>query len=143
MAKCTVQMPDEFIDKMNRLGNRTDEIMEHVLEAGGEVVEAKVKSNLASAIGRNTKYPSRSTGKLLLAVGTSPIRVNKNGDYDVKIGFANSRGGSASNAMIAAILEYGKHGQPPKPFMKPAKSSSKAVAITAMTQKLDQELSEL
>ena len=42
-----------------------------------------------------------------------------------------------SNAKIANVLEYGKHGQPAKPFLKPAKSASKAECIHVMEQTLE------
>ena len=51
MAKGTMKMPEEFLLKISRLGEKTDEILPRVLEAGGEVVEAKVKSNLQAVIG--------------------------------------------------------------------------------------------
>lgn len=64
MAKAEVQMPDEFLKKLSSLGKKTDEIAERVLEAGGEVVLAKVKSSLSSVVGKDTKVASRSTGEL-------------------------------------------------------------------------------
>jgi len=42
--------------------------------------------------------------------------------------------------MIAGVLEYGKSGQPPKPFLKPAKSASKKSCIEAMKAKLESEV---
>ncbi len=48
--------------KVSRLADKTDEILPKVLEAGAEVVESRVRSNLASVIGTGTKEPSRSTG---------------------------------------------------------------------------------
>ena len=143
MAKCTAQMPDDFIEKVAKLGSQTDEILGRVLAVGGEVVEDKVRSNLSAVIGKETKEDSRSTGQLLAALGTSPARVNRDGDMDVKIGFSDNRSDGRSNAMIAGVLEYGKHGQPPKPFMKPAKSASKTAAVSAMVEKLNQEVKKL
>jgi hypothetical protein len=48
-----------------------------------------------------------------------------------------------TNAMIANVIEHGKHGQPPKPFLKPARTSSRKPAIEAMKQKLDEEIGKL
>lgn len=140
MAKLSIKMPDDFLQKVSRLAARTDEIMPRVLEAGAEVVEAKARSNLASVIGKGTQLPSRSTGQLLSALGTSPAKLDRNGNHNVKIGFAEPRSDGDSNAKIANILEYGKVGQPPKPFMKPAVSSSKSACVEAMKAKLEQEV---
>ena len=140
MAKATWKMPEDFLMKVSQLADKTDEILPKVLEAGAEVVEAKVRSNLEAVIGSGTKGPSRSTGQLLSALGTSPALLDRNGDFNVKVGFAEPRSDGDSNAKIATILEYGRSGQPAKPFLKPAKSASKNAAIEAMKAKLEQEV---
>ena len=143
MAKAEVQMPDEFLKKLSSLGKKTDEIAERVLEAGGEVVLANVKSNLAAVVGKKTKVGSRSTGELERSLGLTGARVDKNGNHNVKIGFAEPRSDGESNAKIANILEYGRHGQPAKPFLKPAKTASKSACEAAMIQKLEEEISKV
>ena len=125
MAKVDIQMPDELLKKLSNLGAQTDAISERVLEAGGEVVLAKVRSNLSSVIGKDTKIDSRSTGELEKSLGLSKARVDRDGNHNIKIGFAEPRSDGGSNARIANILEYGRHGQPAKPFLKPAKTSTK------------------
>jgi len=143
VAKATMKMPEEFLMKISRLGEKTDEILPRVLEAGGEVVEAKVKSNLQSVIGKGTQEDSRSTGELLSALGVSSAKQDRKGNFNVKVGFAEPRSDGKSNAMIAGVLEYGKSGQPPKPFLKPAKSASKKDCIEAMKEKLESEVNSL
>lgn len=136
-------MPDDFLKRLSSLGDRTDEIAEKVLEAGGEVVLAKVKSNLSAVIGSGTAFDSRSTGELERSLGLSPVKVDKNGNHDIKIGFAEPRSDGDSNAKIANILEYGKHGQRAKPFLKPAKSSSKSAAQDAMIKTFENEVGKI
>ena len=63
MAKVQMKMPEDFLMKVSRLADKTDEILPKVLEAGAEVVEDKVRSNLQAVIGSGTKYESRSTGE--------------------------------------------------------------------------------
>lgn len=143
MAKATMQMPEEFLLKISRLGEKTDEIIPEVLKAGAEIVEKKVRSNLQSVIGSGNKKPSKSTGQLLSAFGTSKALQDKDGDFNVKIGFADNRTDGESNAKIAAILEYGKHNQPPKPFLKPAKTAAKSACENAMKSQLEEEIKKL
>ena len=143
MAKSSFKMPDDFLLKVSKLSEKTDEIIPKVLEAGGEVVKAKVKSNLQAVIGNNTKLPSRSSGELVKALGVSPAVINRDGNYDVKVGFDEPRSDGESNAKIANIIEYGKSGQPAKPFLKPAKAASRKACIEAMKNKLDEEISKL
>ena len=143
MAKAQMMMPEDFLERLSKLGDRTDEISEKVLKAGGEVVLAKVKSSLASVVGSGTKYDSRSTGELESSLGLSSVRMDKDGNHNVKIGFAEPRRGGDSNAKIANILEYGKHGQPAKPFLKPAKSASKSECEAAMKTKFEEEVGRI
>lgn len=143
MAKVDIKMPDEFLERMSRLGSNFDAVAETVLEAGGEVVLQKVQSNLSSVVGAGTKYESRSTGELESALGLTPAKTDKNGNHNVKVGFSEPRSDGGSNAKLANIIEYGKHGQPPKPFLKPAKLASKAACKAAMQQKFEEEVRKL
>lgn len=143
MARSSFKMPDDFLLKVSKLGDKTDEIIPKVLEAGGEVVKARVKANLQAVIGTNTKEPSRSTGELVEALGVTPAGVDRNGDYNVKVGFDEPRRDGESNAKIANIIEYGKSGQPPKPFLKPARTASRKACIDRMKQKLDEEIGKI
>ena len=143
MAKADFKLPDEFLTKLSRLGKDTDSVAKKVLEVGGKVVLAKVRSNLAAVIGSETKYDSRSTGELEQSLDLSPVKLNREGNHDIKIGFSEPRSGGGSNAKLANILEYGKHGQPAKPFLKPAKSASKAECIRVMEQTLKEEVEKL
>jgi HK97 gp10 family phage protein len=136
-------MPEEFLLKVSTLAGKTDEIIPKVLKAGGEVVKAKVKSNLQSVIGKETKEPSRSTGELADALGITPSGVDNKGNYNVKVGFDEPRKDGESNAKLANIIEYGKSGQPAKPFLKPAKTASRKACIETMKRKLDEEISKI
>ena len=143
MAKAYVKLPDDLIERISKLGNKTDEICEKMLNAGGEVVLEKVKNNLSSVIGNGTKYKSRSTGELEKSLGLSKVRLDRNGNYNIKIGFAESRRDGSSNAKIANTIEYGKSGQVAKPFMKPVKSSSKSKCIEVMKATFDKEVNNI
>ena len=139
MAKVKLEMPDAFLHQIVGMGNSLAAAIPRALEARGKVVLDKMKSNLRSAIGRGTKIKSRSTGKLAASLGVSPAKLDRDGNLDVKVGFSEGRG-DVSNAMLANLLEYGKHGQPPKPFLKQTKSSSRKPCIDAMQTALKEEL---
>ena len=133
-------MPDELLEKLSRLDAESDAIAERVLEVGGDIVVSKVKSNLSAVIGSGVKFDSRSTGELERSLGVSPVKIDKYGNSNIKIGFTEPRSDNESNAKIANIIEYGKSGQPAKPFLKPAKSATKTACMNAMKQKLEQEV---
>lgn len=148
VAKLDIKIPDEFLLKVSKLAEKTDEVIPKVLEAGGAVVLPKVKSNLQAVVGSNTKYKSRSTGELVDALGVTSPKQDRDGNFNIKIGFAEPRKNTGkaqnvSNAMLANILEYGKSGQPPKPFLKPAKTAIKKPCIAAMTEVLEKEIENL
>lgn len=143
MAKCTVKLPEELLEKLSKLGSESDAVAERVLKAGSDVVLAKVKSNLSAVIGSGVKFDKRSTGELERSLGVTPVKVDKEGNHNVKIGFSEPRSDGESNAKIATIIEYGKSGQPPKPFMKPAKSSTRSACMSAMKRQLEEEVDKL
>lgn len=143
MAKAQIKMPEELLVKLSRLGDKSDEIAAMVLEEGGRVVLEKVRSNLSSVIGSGTKYDSRSTGELVGSLGLTPPRIDRDGNSNIKIGFSEPRSDGKSNAMLAAVLEYGKHGQPPKPFLEPAKTESKNECRKVMKAVLEREVANL
>jgi len=143
LATCKFDMPTEFLDAISKLEAQTDTIVPKVLEAGGNVVLRTVREYLRAVIGRVKHLPSRSTGELVDALGLSPALLDRNGDFNVKIGFKEPRKNGGSNAKLANILEYGKHGQKPRPFLKPARAASRGPATDAMVAKLEEEIGKL
>jgi HK97 gp10 family phage protein len=154
MATMKAKLPDELVAKLTRLGNKTDEVCEKALKAGAEIVERAVASNLSAVIGKDTKVASRGTGELKSSLGVTPVSLDDKGEYNIKIGFNEPRRVQtaakgkrsykvATNAMIANVLEYGKHGQPPKPFLKQAKNKSEKAATAKMAEVLESEMSKV
>lgn len=143
MAKVDVKMPEEFLLKLSKLGTNTDAVAEKVLKAGGEVVLKRTQANLSAVIGSGLKYDARSTGELEGSLGLTPAKMDRDGNHNIKLGFSEPRSDGGSNAMLANLIEYGKHGQPAKPFLKPAKSASRAECIRVMFQTLEEEIQKL
>ena len=148
MAKCEVEIPNDIYQMIQKLNSNREEILTSTLETGGEVVLNAVRSNLNRAI-RNSS--NRSTGELKNSLGMSPVKLNSRGIYNVKIGFSEPRRKqytakkkrsyyTITNSLIANVLEYGKSGQSPRPFMRPAKVMSEKACIQAMRAKFDEEI---
>lgn len=137
MAKCSAKLPEELLKKFSRIGSNMDAIADSALKAGGEVVLKKTKSNLTSMV----KGPS--TGQLVNALGLSPVLLDRNGNYNIKVGFDEYRANGSANAMVANIIEYGKHGQPARPFLKNAKTTSKKECEETMAKKIEEEINKL
>lgn len=174
MAKCEITLPTELMTKFSALGKNTDNIIEKVLKAGAEVAANVMKTTLAEVIGRDTKYKSRSTGKLLELLGYSPVKLDREGRSNVKIGFApyeqsyndrwknraKKKGTYLKNGVkrivggvghmvgnlsvtLPLILEYGKSGQPPKPFLATTKKRANALVKAAMEKVFNEEVDKL
>ena len=79
MANITLELPDEISKKITELGRRTDEITAKALEAGANAALPIFKKNLGEVVGKDTKYPSRSTGELEESLGVSPVKIDKDG----------------------------------------------------------------
>lgn len=138
-----MHLPDDLLKTLSKLGSKTDDITKEVLKEGGEVVLKKIQNNLSAVTGKGTKYESRSTGELEKSLGVSAPLLDRNGNYNIKVGFAEPRSDGGSNAKIANILEYGKHGQPAKPFLAPAKRTAKKPCEAAMKAKFEEEMKML
>ena len=149
-----IQFDDDFSKKLAALGSHTDEILEKAMSAGAEAALPIVRAELQGAIGGDTKEPSRSTGELVDSLGISPVKVDNKGITNVKIGFSEPRRHqyaakkkrsyyTVTNAMIANVLEYGKHGQSPRPWLKRAKMQATKVFRAKAQEIIDKEVEKL
>ncbi|TYS69735.1 HK97 gp10 family phage protein [Sutcliffiella horikoshii] len=144
MARAAVKMPDDFLERISRLNNRFDDIVPRVLEKGAEPVIQKAKTNLATRIGQGTKEPSQATGELIASLETTKPIQDAKGDWNLRVGIPTTKDSKGvSNALKAAVLEYGKSGQQPKPWLKPTKSATRKVCAEAMEKALDKEIQKL
>lgn len=153
MATASIRFPKKFEDELAKYGEKLEPAIDKALEAGGDIMKDKISSALSAVVGKDTKIESRSTGELVGSLGVSPPDTDFKGIRNVHVGFneprreQNAAKGKRSyklrtNAMIANVLEYGKHGQPAKPFLAPAKAAGKSAAISAMKSVLESELKQ-
>ena len=144
VARGSYKMPDEFLEKLSRLNKRFDEIAPRVLEKGAEPVVEKAKDKLSLRIGQDTKEDSKSTGELLKSIETTKPVQDKDGNWKLRVGIPTTKDSKGvSNALKAAVIEYGKSGQPPKPWLKPTKRASRKACIEALKKALDKEIDKL
>ncbi len=142
MARVHIQLPNNFIDALQAASTLLDAAAGDVLNAGAGVVEPRLRANLTAAIGQGAT-PSRSTGQLLAALGTTSVKVNSRGEHNLKIGFAENRRDVRSNALIANVLEHGKSNQPARPFLAPTRSQTRRPATEAMKQALTARMNQV
>ena len=137
--------------RITEIANNSGEIIDKCVEAGADVVHSYVRNNLKGVLSNEHK-----NGELMHSLGITPVKVDRNGIHNAKIGFNEPRkdqGGSIitksgkkrtyyvrTNAMIANVLEYGSSKQRARPFLAPAKRSSRKPALEAMERKFDEEV---
>ena len=156
MAKrsAVIRFDNDFSKKLAALGAHSDEILEKAMAAGAEAALPTVRECLQSVIGRGNKYPDRSTGEMVNSLGTSPVKVDSKGVVNVKIGFNEPRKRQytskktgkrteVTNGLIANVLENGKHGQPPRPWLKRAKTQATKVFRAKAQETIDKEVEKL
>ena len=143
MATITIKLPDEFMNQLSEFDSRLEDIFTKSLEDGAEIAEKQAKANLKTVIGSGTKFPSKATGELLGALGTSPVKRSSLGGFDIRVGFAEPRKDGGSNEMVANIIEYGKKGQAAKPFMKPAEDATKSKVKAKMEETFKAEAEKI
>lgn len=156
MAKrsAVIRFDNDFSKKLAALGAHSDEILEKAMAAGAEAALPTVRECLQSVIGRGNKYPDRSTGEMVNSLGTSPVKVDSKGVVNVKIGFNEPRKRQyiskktgktteVTNGFIANVLENGKHGQPPRPWLKRAKTQATKVFRAKAQEIIDKEVEKL
>ena len=139
-----IKLSSDFAKKLKKAGDRMDKVAEKALNAGADILEGKVRSNLSKVVGKDTKKESQSTGQLLNALGKTPVRMAPKADgWDIKVGFSEPRKDGTPNALVANVLEYGKKGQSPKPFIKPALNSTRTKVRKKMSQVNDSEIERI
>lgn len=143
MGLVKIEFPEGLIKKLKSVEGKTQEVLTTTLRAGAEEVKPVFAAHLASVIGRDTKYPSRSTGELKSAIGIAPVRVTEEGVLNIKIGFYEPRSNGEYNAKIANILEHGKQGQPAKPFIAATRKAVEKTAVDTMQRVFAEQVEAL
>lgn len=96
-----------------------------------------MRANLTAAI--TGRY---ATGQLVAALGLTPVKTDRAGNHNVKVGFDEPRHDGGSNAKVATILEYGSTRQVARPFLTRTRRTTRAPALEAMKRVLTERLAK-
>ena len=134
MAKVELLFPSGFLEAVDSLENGFPAVAEGMLGAAGDVILEEMKKRLRGAI---DNVDGRSTGELVDSLGVAPVKVDRSGDYNTKVGFREPRSDGRVDALIANViehgirLEYGSSKRAAKPFLKPTRQAARRPAIDA------------
>ena len=155
VAKFSVGLTDEYVQKLEKMGDGFESTAEKAIKVAAEIVCDKIRKNLSGVLS------GHSSGQLERALGITPVLRDREGNLNAKVGFNEPRvdrkGRSVygkklksrrvaeyelTNAMVANIIEYGKKGQPARPFVKPGTRASKSRALLEMQAVIEREIKE-
>lgn len=134
------KVPVELMNKLNALSDDIDNIEDKMLAAATDVLKPEIENNLRKVI--RSGY---ETGALAASVSVKKKRTSKekaNIIYfkgTVKRTFKNGKTRTVRNNLKAAVLEYGKQGQPPRPFLRPAVNAKRMEMAEAMERIFESE----
>ena len=129
MAQYKAELPNDLIQTFDALSSNTQEILEHMTEAGAKVVLQNIRSSVPSS------WLSSEIMRCLKI--TKPYKTPSDGGINTKVAFYgyfyNKNKVRTPAPLVANVTEYGRSNSPyPKhPFMR--KAFNKGQILKAMT----------
>lgn len=127
MARMTTDGLARFAIDMEGISEIPDAVMDEMLQAQADVIEpAQKEKGLAYGVHRTgvtLKSIKRGTPKRIKdgkAIYITPMGTNEDGNRNAEVAFVN---------------EFGKHGQPPRPFIRDANEEKADEAVDAAARK--------
>ena len=141
MAKMTVTMPTDLLDKLTKLGSPGKEIGKKMLKAGAKILKDEVDSNLKKNLYRNRAYKKDfPTGALERSLTISEPKENKSGNLATSVYFKGKDSKGVANAQKALAMEYGTSDQAAEPFIRPAIANTEDKVNSTMQDIFNEEV---
>lgn len=135
MATVKIEGYDEVLRELAALGgDKSDAAQKKAIFEGAAIMHTAIANKLRSTVSSN------ATGDLERSLGISPIRLNKAGNWNNKIGFAGYDRKGVPNQLKARALNSGTSRQRKTQFMDIAVRQARGVAERKMREVLNVEL---
>lgn len=135
MARLEVNGLVELELSFEEMARLPDDVKDRMLIAGAEVAG---KAQRAKGIA----YGVHRTGLTLASITHDSVRTNKDGK-SINVIFKGKNKDGNRNAEVAYINEFGKKGQPPRPFIRDANEECAEDIVTAEEQTYNEWLDSL
>lgn len=139
MARLTVKGFDEYLKKLEAMGEDTREIVKRSLYKGAGVMADSIKSSIGSI--PVSEKGITETQKKGIADGFGIARMREAVDStNVKLGFHGVNGDGKPNIVIARAADSGSSRIQPTHFFTGAVNSSRAAALGAIQNEFDDQM---
>lgn len=154
MARLQIGSADDFMRQLEQLGAAGEEIGKKMVNAGLEVVEKKVIENY-------NKIPltDRALGDVEKSITIKKAAVKSKKNDRRIVGYVSFKGEQnvykssggrilprkepVRNGEVAALIEYGRQGQPARPFLRPAVEETEEECMKVMQQTFEDEKNKI
>ena len=102
------------------------EAAEKILNVGLNIAADQVRAELERV------QSDEATGQLLNSLGTTPIKMDRNGNWNGKVGFHGYDKNGVPNQLKARVMESGTSKRKKRPFIRPALNKCRQAAEEAM-----------
>ena len=160
MPTITFKAGDEYALKLSKLSQYADGIAKRAIFKGGEVVGDAIRQSIESMpeepfrrLKEGESFggtPKSHKLALLRGFGMTPMERDKNGDWNTKAGFAGYTEYPSKTypnglpvPMLARAIEGGSSVRRKYPFVRNAVNASKAAAVRAMEQSIDEDIKNI
>lgn len=139
IAKITFNMGEDYLKKLEALGDKSEETSVKAIQAGAGIVADQVRKNLET----NLAGSEESTGALAASLGITPVSIDRDGMINAKIGFDGYDEKGVPNQLKARVMESGSSKVKKRPFIRPAVNATKKAAEEAMQKVIDEETEKI
>lgn len=133
MAQLSFSGLDDLMLSLQEASEIPDDVAEAMLQTEAEIVEqAQIAYGMQMGVYR--------TGEMLASIRPGKMKRGRNGGRMIYVTPQGVNDRGERNAAVAFINEYGKRGQPPRPFIAAANEAAATPAVEAAAKIYDEFL---
>lgn len=144
MAKFEMQAVFETAQMFERLATQSESVAKQAVGAGVVILAKEVSNNLDASIAMGASSREKSgyklTGDLQRGLGVTPVKKDKHGVWNAKVGFDGYGSDGRPLPLVARAMESGTSKQRKKPFIRPAVASAESRVQEAMRNVIEKAI---